>query len=352
MCKRSSLEIIHKARLVADSLLAELGVSKAMDLSDTDGFDRAVATLAAQLRARAKQPETSALRAVVGVLDVDWSKTSASQRRALIRQARAAVGGLTATIPARVQAALGPAADELVSATRSNVRAQGLSIAADFNAVDQRIIKHLTSTNGLFVTDEYGRRLSGFEGRALKLVSEGLEAGLGRDDIAASLSQAAEGLMVSRSGFYWEVVAGSFIGTGRSFSQISAYAEAGIHRYRIEAIQDEVTTEICRYLHGKTFEVRDGLDRFDAIDRLSSPQEIKSAKPWVREAVGEDGLKTLYIMRDGERTPITDVTTSALGSRDERGSFSRELSARELTDLGISFPPFHGLCRSQLIPEI
>jgi len=307
-----------------------------MDLSDADGFDRAVVTLAAQLRARISQPETSALRAAVGILDVDWSKTSASQRRALVRQARAAVGGLTAVIPARVQATLGPAADELVSATRSNVKAQGISIAADFNAVDRRIAKYLTRANGLFVTDEYGRRLNGFEGRALKLVSEGLEAGLGRDDIATSLSQAAEGLMVGRSGFYWEVVSGSFIGTGRSFSQISAYAEAGIHRYLIEAILDEQTTEVCRLLHGKRFEVKDGLERFDTIDHLSSPQEIKNAKPWVHESTDEDGRKQLYIKHGEQRR--------SLRIQGQSGS--------ELASLGLSFPPFHALCRTTIIPDI
>ncbi len=120
----------------------------------------------------------------------------------------------------------------------------------------------------------------------------------------------------------------------------------------IEAVLDEQTTEVCRYLHGKTFEVKDGLDRFDAIDRLKQPEDIKDALPWVRESISEDGHKVLSLTRDGRQAPITEVTESGIGTRDARGSFSRELSGRELTDLGISFPPFHGLCRSTTIPEI
>nr|WP_228559855.1 MULTISPECIES: hypothetical protein [unclassified Myxococcus] len=53
--------------------------------------------------------------------------------------------------------------------------------------------------------------------------------------------------------FYWEVVASSFIGPGRPFAQMSSYAEAGVRRYRIEAVLDEANTQVCRFLHGKTF---------------------------------------------------------------------------------------------------
>lgn len=48
-------------------------------------------------------------------------------------------------------------------------------------------------------------------------------------------------------------MASSFIGQGRSFAQVSSYAEAGVRRYRIEAVLDEANTQVCRFFHGKTF---------------------------------------------------------------------------------------------------
>lgn len=53
---------------------------------------------------------------------------------------------------------------------------------------------------------------------------------------------------------------------GRSFAQLSAYTEAGIERYLIEAGIDECTTDICRVLHGKNFSMRRGLEAFERAE--------------------------------------------------------------------------------------
>jgi hypothetical protein len=149
------------------------------------------------------------------------------------------------------------------------------------------------------------------------------------------------------------VVAGAFIGNGRSYSQMSNYAEAGITRYLIEAVLDERTTEICRYLHGKVFEVGDALRRFDALDRLTRPEDVKDVQPWVRETTdSESGRRVLYVSRGGVRTPIVEVTRSGVGAVDDRGEHGRAVTNRELMDLGVGFPPYHGLCRTTTVPEV
>lgn len=127
--------------------------------------------------------------------------------------------------------------------------------------------------------------------------------------------------------------------------------EAGIERYRIEAVLDERTTDICRFLHGKSFSVRRGLEAFEKVE--ANPDAIKELSPWVHEATsGRSGRKALYVERGGERVAITEVTRSAAGSRDDRGEFARSLSERQLTNLGVSLPPFHGMCRSVVLAEI
>jgi SPP1 gp7 family putative phage head morphogenesis protein len=219
--------------------------------------------------------------------------------------------------------------------------------------VDHRIIRHLKSNQTAFVRDEYGRRLDNFGVEARRIVAEGLEAGLGRDDIAADLQRSAQAALVKQSPFYWEVVAGAFISNGRSFAQTSSYAEARIERYIIEAVLDEQTTEICRFLHGKSFSVKSALDRFKRIEAMERPEDIKRIQPWVRETIDPDsGRKMLYVERENERTPITEVTRSAFGTRDDRGEFRGSLSEREMNELGIGFPPYHGLCRSTTVADV
>jgi len=351
------LDLVADARAAADDILGRylrLPVAKAMNLGDPKGFDQAVVRLAALLRKETRATDAEAVRAAVAVLDVDWKRTTATERRGLIARALEAAGRKTAAVPRKVEAVFGKAADEVVRATRTDARARHrLSIAADFNALDRRVTQHVVRSQTHFVRDEYGRRHDAYGVEARRIVAEGLEAGLGRDDIARDLERAAQTVIAGRGSFYWDVVAGAFIADGRSFAQMSAYAEAGIQRYVIEAVLDEHTTETCRFLDGKTFSVGDALGRFDRLDALEDPEDVKRDNPWVRERLDpETGRKELYVNRGAEQTRIAVVERTGFGTRDDRGEFSRGLANRDLMDLGVSFPPYHGLCRTTTIPDV
>jgi len=72
-----------------------------------------------------------------------------------------------------------------------------------------------------------------------------------------------------------------------------------------------------------------------------------------REAVDPDtGRKVLFVDSGGQRTAVTEVTRSGFGSRDDRGEFGRSLSEQQLLDLGISCPPYHGLCRTTTVADV
>lgn len=347
--------LVSDARIAADGILARycrVWLCKGMNLGTTRGFDRAVAELARLLRTRARDTDDDAMRAAISILDVDWHRTTAAQRRTLVSRSLDAAKRHTQTIPRLVQAVFGRAASEVVAATRDAARrSHGLTIAADFNALDKRIITHIATSQANFIRDEYGRRHDAFATEARRIVADGLEAGLGRDDIAGDLERAAQTVIAGRSSFYWEVVAGSFVSRGRSFAQLSAYTEAGIDRYIIEAVLDERTTETCRFLHGKSFSVSSGLQVFERAE--ANADAVKDVTPWVREATSaSSGRKALYVEREGRRIAIAEVTRSAEGTSDERGAFVRGRTEQQLMDLGVSFPPYHGLCRTTTLPDI
>lgn len=359
MCDASStaehLALVHEARVAADDLLGgylRLPVAKALDLRTPRGFDRAVARLAALLRTRASASEQAALRAALQLLDVDWSTTTAASRRSLIAQASRAAALQMARVPGAIRVVLTSAATDTVHAARDGVRrGQRLTIAADFNAVDHRIIRHLVTSEANYARDAYGVRSAALSEKAREVVAAGLEAGLGRDDIAQDLAAAARALLLDRSPFYWDVVASAFTGRARSYGQLSSYAEAGIERYVIEAVLDERTTPVCRFLHGKSFTVKSGLDRFDEVEQ--APERLKELSPWVRDAVDETtGKRLLYVKQGDARVPIAEVVRSGEGTRDDRGEFARGRSERTLTGLGIGFPPYHGLCRTTTLADV
>ena len=153
--------------------------------------------------------------------------------------------------------------------------------------------------------------------------------------------------------FYWEVVAGSFVSQGRSFAQLSAYAEAGIERYLIEAVLGRAhhrglpvpaRQDASRVGVGAAdLRAPRGRARVCARPRSLGPRGQSIRRPAARCCSWRAG---------GQRTAVTEVTRSGFGSRDDRGEFGRSLTEQQLLDLGISFPPYHGLCRTTTVADV
>jgi SPP1 gp7 family putative phage head morphogenesis protein len=346
--------LVTAAREAADELLERLGVpvAKALELGSPRGFDRAVVALAEELRRHAAPAEADALRAAVAVLDVDWRRTTPTERRRLVAEATARAARATAGVPRALEATFGRAAERVVGATRGELRRrQGLALAADFNAVDRRVVAYARASQTGFVRDAYGRRHDALSIEARRLVAEGLAQGLGRDDLAETLADAARRHLVERARSYWDVVASAFVGDARAFGQVSAYAEAGVERYVLRAVLDEVTTPQCRFLDGKVFAVRDARARFDRLERAESPEAIVDLRPWLREGPDPEGVgRRLYVRRGGERMTVARVVRSGAGARDDRGAFAGDPGERALSALGLGLPPFHAHCRSTTVP--
>jgi hypothetical protein len=70
----------------------------------------------------------------------------------------------------------------------------------------------------------------------------------------------------------------------------------------------------------------------------------------VRETVdAESGKRSLTVERSGQRISIADIVRSGVGARDDLGDFARRLGENELGELGLGFPPYHGLCRTTTV---
>ncbi len=114
-----------------------------------------------------------------------------------------AAGHVTRSVPSRIEAPLGRAAEAVVRAVRSGARRrEGLAIGADFNAVDHRVIAHVRRSQGPFVRQAFVRRAAEFGERARDTIASALERGLGRQDLAIELEQLATGVLVTGSSPY------------------------------------------------------------------------------------------------------------------------------------------------------
>lgn len=143
-----------------------------------------------------------------------------------------------------------------------------------------------------------------------------------------------------------------FTNRARTYTQLGAFDEAGIERYRFDAILDEVTSEACRFLHGKVFTVERAIDRFRSVERARDPDVIRDAQPFVQVGTDREGNQVLFYERGDRRRAVAQVDEPAVGTRDEVGRYSRALSPTQLEAAGVTVPPIHGRCRSTIVAEV
>lgn len=328
-------------------------IEKALDPLDPGDFLTIVRRLARALRGVAGPAEDAALRRALERLDVDWPHLSPQARDQVIRAANQALRAVADHVLPQIDQVFDAEAGRVIGrARRSAVRRFGLRIAADVTRTDERIAKLVRESQGNFVRDEYGRRRDDFSRRARDIVAAGVERGLGRDDIVGELSAAMARDAFDRSRNYWEVVSMIFTNRARTYTQLGAFAEAGVERYRFDAVLDEVTSEVCRFLHGKIFTVERAMDRFREVERIRDPERIREVQPFVQVGVDRAGNQVLFYERGGRRRAVARIDEPAVGTRDEVGRYSRALSPAQLEAAGVTVPPLHGRCRSTIVAEV
>lgn len=349
------------ARAVSDILVTgfRVDVSKALNPLHPADYLTIVGRLSRALSRATADTETEILRKAVDNLDVDWPNLTAAARSRVIRATQEAVGSIPARVIPAVEARLrvsGPAAvrgartgtREVLSATlRSRI---GVSLTER----DRRIVDHLVGSQAHYVRDEYGRRVDAFSRRARDIVAGGLDQGLGRDEISTALGEAFTATAgIQRSASYWSVIAGTFMNRSRTWGQLTSYEEAGIERYVFEAVLDERTTDQCAALHGRTFEVSAGIQRYETVAASSDPEAVIDVQPWLRVGKDDQGRRVLYTQdRAGSRTLVGVVTQSRVGSRDALPKLAGMKSTAQLQEMGLLAPPLHGACRSTIVADV
>jgi len=350
----SMIDLYPEAIDAAEELLRDvyrLEVAKALDPLDPRDFLVLVQRLGRVLSGVAHEAEAGALRRALAELDVDWPNMTERAREHIIRAARRALERGQAHVLPHVDQIFEVEAKRVVAGSRrAAVRRFGLRIGVDLSRTDERIARFVRESEGNFIRDAYGRRHEEFSRRARDIVASGQERGLGRDDIVGELAQELTAV-TNRSTSYWETVATSFANRGRTYTQLAAFDEAGVERYRFEAILDQQTSHVCRFMHGRVFVVARAMQRFDEVEEAADPERITELQPWVQVGAGDDGNQVLFYKRAGRRHLVAQVDEGAVGQSDRVGRYSRALGAGQLEAAGISVPPIHGRCRSTIVVE-
>lgn len=331
-----------------------LNVWKALNPTNRKDFLAIVSRLSRSLRRATAGDEAKVLRAALGRLDVDWANLTAAQRARAVAAATKALNPLPKVILPKVDKVFEVSGTRVVGQTRKAVKRRfGLKIQSATRLVDDRATRELVRSQGNFITDALGVRRQNFSAQARRIVSGGLEQGLGRQAIADNLRGQLTASSLRQSKNYWQVVASAFVQRARTTSSLMSFKEAEIARYEFEAVLDQVTTEVCRFMHGKKFTVDSGLKHMESIRGERDPDVVKDTLPWVRNRKDSQGRNVMAFDRaDGTQQSIGVVKEPGFGEADKIGTYTNTMSDQSLSKNGIQMPPLHGLCRSTVVPEV
>ena len=348
---RAASGLFSEGIRAAEDLLRDvyrLDVAKALDPLDTRDFLVIVQRLGRALSGVARDAEAQALRRALATLDVDWPNLTERSRDRILHAARHVLEGAQDHVLPRLEQIFEVESKHVVAdSRRAAVRRFGLRVAADTTRTDERIARFIRTSESNFVRDAYDRRHEAFSQRARDIVASGVERGLGRAQITEELSSQLAAV-AGRPASYWEVVATSFANRGRTYTQLAAFDEAGIERFRFDSVLDQATSLVCRFLHGREFSVARARQRFEDIEQAADPEAITDLQPWVQVGADDAGNQVLFYKRAGRRHVVAQVDESAVGHADKVGRFSRAMGTDQLEAAGVSVPPLHGRCRSTI----
>lgn len=350
-----SWETYEAGAEAAEEIAKELGVPLAKAgprILSTPGYEQAVRALVRALGGAVRTADRAATIEAARKLDRDWPNLTAKERSAVIESAARSILGVPELVIGKVEKTLTTHMTQVVKiAKRDTGRVYRLRIQPTFTARDERIINAAASSQGNYITDRYKNRAESFSQKAREIVSKGLSNGMGRVDIGRMLGEQLTDPSLRTAESYWETIAAIHTTRSRSWGQLSGFTDAGIDAFEWESVLDEVTTDQCRFLHGRRFSVAKAVSTFEAVEEAGPSKAIEKLQPWLRMGRTEDGDQVLFADRGGgSRRFVARVESSGVGVSDKIGSYSGGLGEAALQKLGVGVPPAHPRCRSTIVP--
>lgn len=346
-----SLGIETIERLLVD--VYRVDVRKALDPLDPQDYLRIVKRCRDALRRAVQGAEAQALGKALRRLDVDWKRLTDAQRKRVAEAANESLRDVPARVLPQVNSVLRTRWIEVVQgAKRKLFEVNGAQLGVDLKAVDMRVLDYSLRAQSSYFKDEFDQRRDDFSAKARQIVEDGLKRGASRHELGAQLERAMTAASINRSRAYCDVVSSAMMGRARSYGSLAAYEDLEIERYIFEAVLDEVTTPICRFMHGRFFSVERALTLQREVSETGNPEDVKYKMPWVRTGRDDEGNQQLYFKdKEGKRVVIADVVQNAQGTQ-ERGEYKQRLSDIELMAYGVMVPPLHGHCRSRIVADL
>jgi SPP1 gp7 family putative phage head morphogenesis protein len=189
-----------------------------------------------------------------------------------------------------------------------------------FIAEDERAIQRITKFEHIFVRSHY-QDDDGVTKEVYDIIIDTINKNKGamsRTQIAQELTNRMTTLVEGKA--YYQIVASQVLNNARSYSSMRFYDDNDITQYEVSAVNDDRTTEQCRFMDGRILTVSQTLENFKRYDSAKSIDDVKDIVPWLDVEMVDD---MAYIYHKGKLL------------RDD-------ITGEELQAMGINAPPYHG----------
>jgi len=345
-------------------LLAPTGqlVEKALNLRLPVDFRVFTKRMAGQLQQLDRALALPEIRTALEALDFNWASMSGAQiDKAFVTAQKAmkavASGPLLPAWSEKIQAGL----ETVIGGVKKYLKeAFTPRIALGFNQEDRKAVKQVGDQAGWFLRDELGVRSDKLTARGRRIVADGLAKGLGQKTIGDQLRAQLPQLWQRYGAGYANTVASNAVNRARSYSELSGYNEAGIQYLEVQAMLDERTTEICRYMDGQIIDVQQCTALLQRGAEVKRPEDIAKVNPFLRTVDSKGGHPTAAYRAAGkpvylattQGARVAQVLRSGVGNVDDRGQHRALAGGSKLPQKGVGMPPYHHNCRSLTVPRI
>ncbi len=180
-----------------------------------------------------------------------------------------------------------------------------VSLESALTLRDERAIASMARAQLNWIDDFYA---SGMSESVDDIVSKAmLETGLGRAEAGKLLEQklaerlTASGIeipagLANKSASYFEMLAANVTSSARVRGQMSQMLQIGVTSYVIVAAGDERTCKRCRFMDGKTFQVKHAQKMLSSLEEADTPDKVRSIHPWASKVSDIENAPGKYIL--------------------------------------------------------
>lgn len=172
----------------------------------------------------------------------------------------------------------------VIGAIQGGGREMAAGLGITYGGPDRRTAVQIRRHETYWIT-RYGERI--LEPRIARIVEKAAKNGEGERGAAEALSEAL-GEEYDRSLRYWRLVSTAATSRAGTLGRIDVLEQAG-RDGRLDAADDDRTSDVCKYLDGRTVPLSELLAWRENILSVSSPEDVVQRDPWWQDKDVESG---------------------------------------------------------------